>query len=82
VIVSYLLVIVALFIFILYGTWGVLANVALLIHTILTFSALTLVGATLTRWFVAPVIGLSAIVVAVAAAAFRFGPQRAEEPAG
>ncbi|PDS41981.1 protein translocase subunit SecDF [Rhizobium anhuiense] len=39
---------VALFIFILYGTWGVLANVALLIHTILTFSALTLVGATLT----------------------------------
>ncbi|RXT28344.1 protein translocase subunit SecDF [Rhizobium leguminosarum] len=39
---------VALFIFVLYGTWGILANVALLIHTILTFSALTLVGATLT----------------------------------
>ncbi|MBB3393888.1 MULTISPECIES: protein translocase subunit SecD [unclassified Rhizobium] len=39
---------VAAFIFILYGTWGFLANFALLIHTILTFSALTLVGATLT----------------------------------
>ncbi|AHF82417.1 preprotein translocase subunit SecD [Rhizobium leguminosarum bv. trifolii WSM1689] len=39
---------VALFIFVLYGTWGILANIALLIHTILTFSALTLVGATLT----------------------------------
>ncbi|QRM43111.1 protein translocase subunit SecD [Rhizobium sp. BG4] len=41
-------VLVALFIFVLYGTWGFLANFALLIHTILTFSALTLVGATLT----------------------------------
>ncbi|MGO4439382.1 protein translocase subunit SecD [Rhizobium sp. RAF56] len=41
-------ILVAAFIFILYGTWGILANVALLIHTILTFSALTLVGATLT----------------------------------
>ena len=41
-------VLVALFIFVLYGAWGLLANVALLIHTILTFSALTLVGATLT----------------------------------
>ncbi|SEH50682.1 protein translocase subunit secF /protein translocase subunit secD [Rhizobium tibeticum] len=41
-------VLVAAFIFILYGTWGFLANFALLIHTILTFSALTLVGATLT----------------------------------
>ncbi|SCB60964.1 protein translocase subunit secF /protein translocase subunit secD [Rhizobium aethiopicum] len=39
---------VAAFIFVLYGTWGILANVALLIHTILTLSALTLVGATLT----------------------------------
>ena len=39
---------VAAFIFVLYGTWGFLANIALLIHTILTFSALTLVGATLT----------------------------------
>ncbi len=41
-------VLVAAFIFVLYGAWGILANVALLIHTILTFSALTLVGATLT----------------------------------
>jgi len=41
-------VLVAGFIFVLYGTWGILANTALLIHTILTFSALTLVGATLT----------------------------------
>ncbi|TCL75582.1 protein translocase subunit SecD [Rhizobium sp. BK251] len=41
-------VLVAAFIFVLYGTWGILANVALLIHTVLTFSALTLVGATLT----------------------------------
>lgn len=41
-------VLVAVFILVLYGTWGLLANVALLIHTILTFSALTLVGATLT----------------------------------
>jgi SecD/SecF fusion protein len=39
---------VAGFILVLYGWWGVLANFALLIHTILTFSALTLVGATLT----------------------------------
>ncbi len=39
---------VAAFIFVLYGKWGFLANFALLIHTILTFSALTLVGATLT----------------------------------
>ncbi len=41
-------VLVAVFILVLYGSWGILANVALLIHTILTFSALTLVGATLT----------------------------------
>ncbi|NKK64086.1 protein translocase subunit SecD [Rhizobium leguminosarum bv. viciae] len=39
---------VAAFIFVLYGSWGFLANIALLIHTILTLSALTLVGATLT----------------------------------
>ncbi|MEI1252059.1 protein translocase subunit SecD [Rhizobium aouanii] len=39
---------VAIFIFVLYGSWGFLANIALLIHTILTLSALTLVGATLT----------------------------------
>jgi len=41
-------VLVAVFILLLYGTWGLLANLALLIHTVLTFSALTLVGATLT----------------------------------
>jgi SecD/SecF fusion protein len=41
-------VLVAAFIFVLYGAWGILANVALVIHTVLTFSALTLVGATLT----------------------------------
>jgi uncharacterized membrane protein YoaK (UPF0700 family) len=49
---------------------------------VVTMCAGALVGATLTRWFVAPVIGLSAIVVAVAAAVFRFGPQRVEERAG
>jgi uncharacterized membrane protein YoaK (UPF0700 family) len=48
---------------------------------VLTMCAGALVGATLTRWFVAPVIGLSALVVAVAAAVFRFGPRRAEESA-
>ena len=42
------LVLVVAFIFLLYGTWGFLANIALVIHTILTLSALTLVGATLT----------------------------------
>ena len=49
---------------------------------VLTMCAGALVGATLTRWFVAPVIGLSAVVVAIAAAVFRFAPQRREEPAG
>lgn len=39
---------VALFIVALYGFWGMVANLALLIHTILTFSALSLLGATLT----------------------------------
>ncbi|MDE1158379.1 MAG: protein translocase subunit SecD [Neorhizobium sp.] len=42
------LVLVIGFIFVLYGAWGLLANIALVIHTILTLSALTLVGATLT----------------------------------
>ncbi len=32
----------------LYGTWGIIASVALLIHTILTLTALTILGATLT----------------------------------
>jgi uncharacterized membrane protein YoaK (UPF0700 family) len=42
---------------------------------VLTMCAGALVGATLTRWFVAPVIGVSAAVVAVAAVIFRFGPR-------
>src|SRR5436309_1009162 len=40
----------------------------------LTMCAGALLGATLTRWFVAPVIAVSAAVVAVAAGVFRFGP--------
>jgi uncharacterized membrane protein YoaK (UPF0700 family) len=43
---------------------------------VLTMCAGALVGATLTRWFVAPVIAISAVVVAVAAGVFRFGPSR------
>jgi uncharacterized membrane protein YoaK (UPF0700 family) len=46
---------------------------------VVTMCAGALVGATLTRWFVAPVIGLAAVVVAAAAAVFRFGPRRREE---
>lgn len=41
-------VLVALFIFLLYGYWGLIANIALALHTVLTFSALSLLGATLT----------------------------------
>ncbi len=41
-------VLVAVFIQLLYGVWGTIANVALLLHTLLTFSALSLIGATLT----------------------------------
>ena len=48
---------------------------------VLTMCAGALVGATLTRWFVAPVIALSAVVVAIAAAVFRFGPRRNDAPA-
>jgi uncharacterized membrane protein YoaK (UPF0700 family) len=48
---------------------------------VLTMCAGALVGATLTRWFVAPVIGLSAVVVALAAGVFRYGPGRREEAA-
>ncbi|OHV76606.1 protein translocase subunit SecD [Rhizobium sp. LCM 4573] len=36
------------FMFFLYGTWGILANIALFINIILTFAGLTLIGATLT----------------------------------
>src|SRR5689334_3629367 len=46
---------------------------------VLTMCAGALIGATLTRWFVAPVIAVSAVVVAVAAAVFRFGPRRQEK---
>jgi uncharacterized membrane protein YoaK (UPF0700 family) len=49
---------------------------------VLTMCAGALVGATLTRWFVAPVIGLAAVVVAAAAAVFQFGPRRIEETPG
>jgi uncharacterized membrane protein YoaK (UPF0700 family) len=43
---------------------------------VLTMCAGALVGATLTRWFVAPVIAISAVVVAVAAGVLRFGSRR------
>jgi len=49
---------------------------------VLTMCAGALVGATMTRWFVAPVIAVAAAVVALAAAIFRFGPHRREDPAG
>jgi uncharacterized membrane protein YoaK (UPF0700 family) len=49
---------------------------------VLTMCAGALVGVTLTRWFVAPVIALAAVVVAAAAAVFHFGPRRVEETAG
>ena len=39
---------VVAFMFFLYGAWGILANVALLLNVILTFAGLTLIGATLT----------------------------------
>lgn len=41
-------VLVFAFMFILYGTWGLIANLALALNVILTFSALSLLGATLT----------------------------------
>ncbi|WP_455475193.1 protein translocase subunit SecD [Bartonella sp. B17] len=41
-------ILVTIFIFLLYGVWGIIANVALALHTILTFAALSLLGATLT----------------------------------
>jgi len=39
---------VAVFIFVLYGMWGLIADIALALHTVLTFAALSLLGATLT----------------------------------
>ncbi|KQQ72472.1 preprotein translocase subunit SecD [Rhizobium sp. Leaf321] len=41
-------VLVVCFIFFLYGSWGILANAALLINVVLTFAGLTLIGSTLT----------------------------------
>lgn len=41
-------ILVALFMFLLYGMWGLIADIALALHTILTFAALSLLGATLT----------------------------------
>ncbi|WP_317993445.1 protein translocase subunit SecD [Bartonella gliris] len=41
-------VLVTVFIFLLYRVWGIIANIALALHTILTFAALSLLGATLT----------------------------------
>jgi uncharacterized membrane protein YoaK (UPF0700 family) len=49
---------------------------------VLTMCAGALVGATLTRWFVAPVVALAAVVVAAAAAVFHFGPPSVEKTAG
>ncbi|MCV7177734.1 YoaK family protein [Mycolicibacterium sphagni] len=46
---------------------------------VLTLCAGAMVGATLTRWMVAPVIGLAAIVVTASLAVFLFGPK---PPAG
>ncbi|MGW9231688.1 protein translocase subunit SecD [Pseudorhizobium sp. NPDC055634] len=39
---------VVAFMFVLYGSWGILANIALTLNIILTFAGLTLLGATLT----------------------------------
>jgi len=39
---------VAVFVFLLYGVWGLIADTALALHTVLTFAALSILGATLT----------------------------------
>jgi uncharacterized membrane protein YoaK (UPF0700 family) len=49
---------------------------------VVTMCAGALVGATMTRFTVAPVIALAAVVVAVAAAIFGFGPRRQDVTAG
>ncbi|OPB29865.1 protein translocase subunit SecD [Bartonella sp. WD12.1] len=41
-------VLVAIFMFLLYGIWGIITDIALALHTILTLAALSLLGATLT----------------------------------
>jgi len=49
---------------------------------VVTMCAGALVGATMTRFTVAPVIALAAVVVAVATAIFQFGPRRQDGTAG
>ena len=49
-------ILVSIFMFLLYGIWGLIADVALALHTILTFAALSLLGATLTLPGVAGII--------------------------
>jgi SecD/SecF fusion protein len=41
-------VLVVAFMFVLYGAWGILANIALALNIVLTFAGLTMLGATLT----------------------------------
>ncbi|WP_407965042.1 protein translocase subunit SecD [Bartonella sp. C271] len=41
-------ILVTVFIFLLYGIWGIIADIAIALHAILIFSALSLLGATLT----------------------------------
>jgi uncharacterized membrane protein YoaK (UPF0700 family) len=48
---------------------------------VLTMCGGAVIGATLTRFTVAPVIALAAVAVAASAAIFRFGPQRQQAPA-
>jgi len=49
---------------------------------VLTMCGGAVVGATMTRFTVAPVIALAATVVAASVAIFRFGPQRHDATAG
>jgi hypothetical protein len=49
---------------------------------VLTMLGGAVLGATLTRFTVAPIIGLAAVVVAASAALFRFGPPRAHAVPG
>jgi uncharacterized membrane protein YoaK (UPF0700 family) len=44
---------------------------------VLTLCAGAMVGATMTRWMVAPVIALAAVVVGASLAVFRYGPRAA-----
>ncbi|MCX2934369.1 YoaK family protein [Mycobacterium sp. CVI_P3] len=47
---------------------------------VVTMCAGAMVGATMTRWMVAPVIALAAVVVAGSLAVFRYGPQPVTPP--